>query len=308
MWAVLCLAIPLSANGRFDPVYLAALALATVASFELVQPLPQAAQVLAESLAAAQRLFAVIDPVDSAQLTVTSGQLSEVSKQLSVDGEAWPPGEVDLAMRDVRFRYEPDQPWVLDGLSLDLPPGGKLILAGRSGAGKSTLVNLLLRFWEFQEGEITLNGRSIRDYDPDTLRACFGVVEQRPYLFNASIYDNLRVARPQAGRVEIETAARQAQLHDFIAALPGGYDTEVGSLGMALSGGERQRLAIARALLRDAPILVLDEPTAHLDPATARAVMDTILAENGRSLLLITHEDGTNQLKTENIQRKTIPV
>jgi len=188
----------------------------------------------------------------------------------------------------------------LDGLSFELLAGEKLLISGQSGAGKSTLVSLLMRFWEFQEGEITLNGRSIREIDADAARACFGVVEQRPYLFNASIYENLRIARPQAGWAEIETAARQAQLHEFITGLPEGYDTQVGSLGMALSGGERQRLAIARALLRDAPILLLDEPTAHLDPVTARAVMETILAlaEDGRSLLLITHEADNFQLKT----------
>ena len=185
-----------------------------------------------------------------------------------------------------------------------------MALIGRSGAGKTTLVNLLLRFWEYQEGEITLNGRSIRGYDPDAVRACFGVVEQRPYLFNATIYDNVRIARPEASREEIKKAIYQAQLHDFINGLPDGYDTQVGSQGMALSGGERQRLAIARALLRDAPILLLDEPTAHLDPVTAAAVIDTLLslAEDGRSLLLITHEEDNNQLKSKNINRITIPL
>jgi ATP-binding cassette subfamily C protein CydCD len=309
MWTILWLAIPLSNSGRISAVYLATLALATVAGFELVQPLPQAAQALAESLAAARRLFDVVDPVDKGQLAVNSKQLPVGSDQLLVEGEEWPPGKVALAARNVRFRYEQDEPWVLDGLTFELPPGDKLLLSGPSGAGKSTLVSLLMRFWEFQEGEIMLNGRSIRTYDADAVRACFGVVEQRPHLFNASIYDNLRVARPEAGRDEIETAARRAQLHDFIAGLPDGYDTQVGSLGMALSGGERRRLAIARALLRDAPILLLDEPTAHLDPATAEAVMDTIwvLVEDGRSLLLITHKEDGIQQKTKNIKRETIP-
>jgi ATP-binding cassette subfamily C protein CydC len=193
----------------------------------------------------------------------------------------------------------------LDGLSFELPPGGKLLLSGRSGAGKTTLLNLLLRFWDYQEGDITLNDRSIREYDADAVRACFGVVEQRPYLFNTSIYDNLRIARPEAGRDEIETATRLAQLHDFIAGLPDGYDTQVGSLGMALSGGERQRLAIARALLRDAPILLLDEPTVHLDPQTAQAVLETVLtlAEDGRSLLLITHEADSVQDSTDTFKQ-----
>lgn len=319
MWLVLWLAIPLSGAGQFDAVnqvdavYLAALALAAVASFELVQPLPQASQVLAESLAAAQRLFAVVDA--KPQLRFSGISSNAVPPEQSADSESLPnsttppPLQVALSVSELRFRYDSGEPWVLDGLSFDLPPGGKLVLTGRSGAGKSTLASLLLRFWEFQEGDILLNGRSIRDYDPDAVRACFGVVEQRPYLFNASIYDNLRIARPEAAREEIETAARQVQLHDFIAGLPDGYDTQVGSLGMSLSGGERQRVAIARALLRDAPILLLDEPTAHLDPATAQAVMDTVLAlvEDGRSLLLITHEQENDQQLTDNIQRVTVP-
>jgi ATP-binding cassette subfamily C protein CydCD len=305
MWAVLWLAVPLSTSGAFKPVYLAALALAAVASFELVQPLPHAAQVLAESLAAARRLFGVVDLAPQVQSPEISDHLPAATYQ-PAGGKAPP----TLSIRNLRFRYGPGEPWLLEGLSFDLRPGDKLALTGRSGAGKTTLVNLLLRFWDFQEGEITLNGRSIRGYDPAAVRACFGVVEQRPYLFNTTIYDNVRIARPEASREEIKKAIYQAQLHEFITGLPDGYDTQVGSLGMALSGGERQRLAIARALLRDAPILLLDEPTAHLDPVTAEALMGTLLslAKEGRSLLLITHEEDNNQLKTKTVKRITIPL
>ena len=319
MWLVIWLAIPLAGAGQFATIYLAALALAAVASFELVQPLPQASQVLAESTAAAARLFVVA--------------AGEPQVRPSADKEedtptGPPPQQADLSVRNLHFRYDPGEAWVLDGLNFDLPPGGQLIMTGPSGAGKTSLVNLLLRFWEYQEGAILLNGRSIRDMDPDTVRACFGVVEQRPYLFNATIYDNLRIARPKATREEIETAARQAQLHDFIAGLPDGYETQVGSLGMALSGGERRRVAIARALLRQAPILLLDEPTAHLDSDTAQAVMDTLFAladpglaegkpvegacpepvEGKRSLLLITHDEAAVPVESETVQRQTIPL
>ncbi|MFN2137820.1 MAG: thiol reductant ABC exporter subunit CydD [Candidatus Promineifilaceae bacterium] len=287
MWAVIWAAIPQAATGTLDPVYLAVLALASVAAFELVQPLPGAAQVWAESRAAAQHLFAVVD-AEGNSVAPPAGPLRETP--LSPAAVTEPPA---LQVRDLRFRYETEGPLVLDGLSFDLPPGGSLALLGRSGAGKSTLVNLLLRFWEYDSGEILLNDSSLRDRDPDSVRAYFGVVEQRPYLFNTSLYDNLRIARPEATREEIETAARRAQLHDFVSSLPGGYDTPAGSLGMAISGGERRRVAIARALLRAAPILLLDEPTAHLDPATAEAILDTLVAvaaEEGRSLLLITHD------------------
>ncbi len=322
MWLVLWLAIPLTEAGQVQAIYLAALSLAAVASFELVQPLPQASQVLAESLAAADRLFSVVEaePAVSGKQSAVNARPCRCDQPAAADFQpASPPADrVSLSVRDLRFRYHPREAWVLDGLSFDLPPGGQLMLMGRSGAGKTTLVNLLLRFWEFQEGQILLNGRSLRDYDPDVVRACFGMVEQRPYLFNATIYDNLRIARPDATPEEIETAARQAQLFDFISGLPDGYDTQVGTLGMSLSGGERQRMAIARALLRDAPILLLDEPATHLDPATAQTVMDTLfaLAQDGRSLLLITHQDngqqaaGGQQAGTQsinNIQRLTLP-
>jgi ATP-binding cassette subfamily C protein CydC len=251
-----------------------------VAAFELVQPLPQAAQLLSVSLAAARRLFAIADRPPAVPEAPTAAAPGLPSPQPA------------LSARDVRFRYETGGPWVLDGLSFDLPPGKRLALIGRSGAGKSTLVNLLCRFWEYDGGEITLNGRSLREYDPDDVRALWGIVEQRPYLFNASLYDNIRIARPEAAREEVEEAARGAQLEAFIAGLPDGLDTAVGSLGMSLSGGERQRVAIARALLRAAPVLILDEPTANLDPTTAGAIMETVLglAEEGRSLLLITHD------------------
>ena len=281
LWAVLWLAIPMTTAGTFDAVYLAALALAAVASFELVQPLPQAAQLLSASLAAARRLFAVVDvPPEVSQ---TDGI------PIAADHEERIP---HLAARDLHFRYDETDPWVLDGLHFDLPPGQKLALIGRSGVGKSTLVNLLCRFWEADAGQILLNGRDLRAYDADTVRALWGIVAQRPYLFNATLYDNVRIARPEATRAEIEAAAEAAQLGPLIAALPDGYETQVGSLGMNLSGGERQRVAIARALLREAPVLVLDEPTVHLDPTTSQAVLQTALrlADEGRSLLLITHD------------------
>ena len=279
MLAVLWLAIPLSAEGVFAPVYLAVLALAVLPAFELVGPLPQAAQLLAASLAAARRLFAVADQ----PAAVAEGGMA------LTPGASGPPA---LQVRDLHFRYEAVGPPAIDGLSFDLPPGGKLALVGRSGSGKSTLVNLLCRFWPYEAGTIRLGGQALSELDPAAVRAQLGIVEQRPYLFNTSLYDNIRIARPEATRAEVEAAARAAQLGPLLDSLPQGLDTAAGSLGQGLSGGERQRVAIARTLLREAPILVLDEPTANLDPATARAVLETALglAEEGRSLLLITHD------------------
>jgi len=163
-------------------------------------------------------------------------------------------------------------------------------VVGPSGAGKSTLANLLLRFWEPDAGRISLGGVDVRDLAPDDARRAFGMIQQDTHLFNATLRDNLLMARPDATEAEMIDAARRAQIHDFIQSLPDGYETWAGEMGVRLSGGERQRLAIARALLRGAPILLLDEPTANLDALAERAVLETIFAAaGGQSVLLITH-------------------
>ncbi|MEJ5226236.1 MAG: ATP-binding cassette domain-containing protein, partial [Anaerolineales bacterium] len=160
---------------------------------------------------------------------------------------------------------------------------------GPSGAGKSTLLNLLMRFWD-APNDIRLDDRPIGAYKADDVRRLMAVVSQSAHFFNATVKQNLLLARPRATDEEIETACRQAQIHDFITSLPRGYDTWIGEQGARLSGGERQRLAIARALLKNAPILLLDEPTANLDPLTEREVLAVLtqVAEQ-RTTLLITH-------------------
>ena len=168
--------------------------------------------------------------------------------------------------------------------------GQHLALIGPSGAGKTTLVNLLLRYWEYHIGHIRLDGQELRHFRGEELRAKIAVVSQDAYIFNATLRDNLRIARPSASQQEIETAAKLAQIHDFIISLPEGYDTWAGETGLRLSGGQRQRLAIARALLKDAPILILDEPTANLDPENEQAVLQAIHEyARDRMLLTITH-------------------
>jgi ATP-binding cassette subfamily C protein CydC len=175
-------------------------------------------------------------------------------------------------------------------LSFRLPAGGRLAIVGPSGAGKSTLANLLLRFWEYHIGEIELGGRDLRNYQPDELRRKIGLVAQHTYLFHASLGDNLRLANPEASQAELERVAELAQLTFFIQNLPDGYDTWIGEQGQQLSGGERQRLAIARALLKDPPLLILDEATANLDALTERQVLRAIRsAMQGRTTLMITH-------------------
>ncbi len=286
--AVLVVAIPLVNAAQIPGVSLAVLVLAAMASFEAVLPLPLAAQQLASTLQAARRLFDIVDaqpvvsekPVFSPPLPVTPGAFRKTGSY----------APCELRLESLRFRYAPDEPLALDGIDFDLPQGRRLAIVGPSGAGKSTLVNLLLRFWDYQEGAITLGRRDLREYHPEDLRRLMGVVSQNAYLFNATIRDNLLIARPEATLAELEQAAQRAQLYSFIQSLPQGYDTWIGEQGLRLSGGERQRLAIARTLLKDAPILILDEATANLDAVTEREVMQSIHSlMEGRTALVITH-------------------
>jgi ABC-type multidrug transport system fused ATPase/permease subunit len=181
-----------------------------------------------------------------------------------------------IEIRDLRFRYGPDEPFVIDGLDLSVAPGTSLAIVGPSGSGKSTIVNLLLRFWEYHEGEIRIDGRDIRDDRAEDVRRLLGVVPQDVHLFDATIRDNLAVADADVTDERIEAACRLAQVHAFIETLPKGYETRVGENGVLLSGGERQRLAIARAIIKDAPILILDEATANLDVGTEAALLDSL--------------------------------
>ena len=285
--AVLTLAIPLVTAGRIAGVSLAVLALATAASFEAVLPLPLAAQLLANSLAAARRLFEVVDAGGFAAPRAAVWESEGIAGGEISRSPTTPPS---IAVSHLTLRYAPDEPPALDDVTFSVPAGGCVAIVGASGAGKSTLANALLRFWDPEAGAIRLNGRDLCDVEPEAVRRQIGVVTQHTYLFNATLRDNLRLARTGASQAEIESAARAAQIHDWIVSLAEGYDTWVGEQGLRLSGGERQRLAIARALLKDAPALILDEPTANLDAATERdllAAMAPLMV--GRTTIIITH-------------------
>jgi ABC-type multidrug transport system fused ATPase/permease subunit len=177
----------------------------------------------------------------------------------------------------------------LESISFSLPQGKHIAIVGPSGEGKTTLVNLLLRFWDYEQGSIRLGGHELHQYQQDDIRNCIAIVSQNTYLFSATLRENLLIANPKAKEEDIIQATRGANLFDFIQSLPDGFNTWVGEHGLRLSAGERQRLTIARALLKDAPILILDEPTANLDSNTEMAVLDSIrkLAQ-GRSTITIT--------------------
>ncbi|MFG3029947.1 ABC transporter ATP-binding protein [Streptomyces sp. NPDC048253] len=232
------------------------------------------------SLALFQRIFEYLDlPID----------ITEQDDPVRLDQIK---GEVRF--EDVSFRYDDKGGPVLDGIDIDVPAGGSLAVVGPTGAGKSTLGYLVPRLYDVTGGRVTLDGVDVRDLDFDTLARAVGVVSQETYLFHATVADNLRFAKPDATDEELHAAARAAQIHDHIAALPDGYDTVVGERGHRFSGGEKQRLAIARTILRDPPVLILDEATSALDTRTEQAVQDAIDALSAnRTTLTIAHRLST---------------
>jgi len=205
-----------------------------------------------------------------------------------------PARSVSVVLRDVTARYDPDGPAALDGLSLDLRPGRTVALVGPSGAGKSTVINLLLGFLAPASGQILVNGEPLSALEPGSWLAHAAWVPQRPHVFHASVRDNIRLARPDADDATVARAARLAEAHEFIAALPRGYDTLVGEGGRVLSGGQAQRLALARAFLKDAPLVLMDEASASLDAETEHRLgraIERLAAE--RSMLMIAHRLAT---------------
>ncbi|MGD0708719.1 MAG: thiol reductant ABC exporter subunit CydC [Anaerolineaceae bacterium] len=275
MWVVLVAAIPLVSSGKLDGILLAVVVLLTMASFEAVQPLPQAAQNLESSLEAADRLFVLADSKPAVNEPMQTLTLSKTS---------------DITIDHLSFQYENGLPKVLDGIDLELPFGKRVAVVGPSGAGKTTLLNLLLRFWEYKEGSILLDGKELRDYSSDEFRQSISVVSQATHLFAATLRQNLLLAAPTAEDAKLRQVLEEVSLSEWVASLPEGLDTWLGEGGVKMSGGERQRIAIAQALLKDTPILFLDEPTSNLDATTERkllALLDEVM--QNKSVLWVTH-------------------
>jgi ATP-binding cassette subfamily C protein CydC len=277
MWLVVVTAIPLVRMGELSGVLLATLALVTLASFEAVQPLPQAVESLSSSLEAGARLFEVVD-----------AEPAVVDPDIPADF----PVRMELQAKDLTFRYPGAHKPALREISFQLQQGNILAVVGPSGGGKTTLANLLLRFWDEYQGELTLGPKSIplRSLEGDAIRQSISVVSQNGYLFHDSVRANIALGKPDAQDPEIIAAARKARIHASIQSLPEGYQTLVGERGQRLSAGERQRILIARGLLKDAPIFLLDEPTANLDPVTEKALLETLFEIlEGKTVLLMTH-------------------
>ena len=273
---VLALAVTASDEATLDRILIAALALLALASFDAVAPLPAAARELSATLASGRRVLeltereaAVIDPADP---------------------RSAPRAPVSVALEGVTARYASADEPALTRFDLRIDPGARVALVGPSGAGKTTVTNLLLRFLDPEAGRVTIDGVDLHSLRQEDVRRTFALAGQEAHLFDSTIRENLRLARPEATDDELRDVLGRARLSDWVASLPDGLDTLVGEEGTQLSGGQRQRLVVARALLGDAPVLLVDEPTAHLDGPTAEAlVADLLDAAGERSVLLITH-------------------
>ncbi len=266
----------------------AAISVGTVVAFTTLQtrllfPMQSLLSVGVEvqtSLALFGRIFEYLDlPIDIVERP-DAKELSDVRGEVHLDG--------------VWFRYSPEAPWTLQDITAEMPPGSSTALVGETGAGKTTLAYLVARLYEPQRGSVSLDGVDIRDIRLDSLAAAVGLVSQETYLLHASIRENLRFACPEATDEQIEDAARAAQIHDLIVSLPDGYDTPVGERGYRFSGGEKQRIAIARTVLRNPPVLILDEATSSLDTETERAVQQALdELSQGRTTIAIAHRLST---------------
>jgi ATP-binding cassette, subfamily C, bacterial CydC len=273
---VLAVAVTAHDAGTVDRVLVATLALLALASFDAVVPLPAAARELAGTLASGRRVLELTD--------------REAAVRDPNEPRPAPTGPAVVALEGATARYASADEPAVSGFDLRLEPGKRIALVGPSGAGKTTVTNMLLRFLDPEAGRVTIDGHDLREYRQADVRATFALAGQDAHVFNSTIRANLDLARPDSSEEELWEALRRAQLARWVSTLPDGLDTLVGEEGTQLSGGQRQRLTLARALLSDAPVLLLDEPTTHLDPENAQALIrDVLTAADGRSVLLITH-------------------
>ena len=262
-------------HDMLDGANLAMLGFAVLATFEAVWPLPQAYQYFGRTDEAARRLRDIMDTIPPV---------------VFADHTANVPVRFDVKFERISFRYTQDAPLAIDHMDFEILHGQRLAVLGQTGSGKSTLVNLLVRFWNPTSGRIFIGGEDIRTLSERDLRTCIGVVSQQVHMFNLSLRENLLLARPEAKEDDLYAALTSAQLLDFVTSLPDGLDTWIGESGKLISAGQARRLAVARLILKDAPIWVLDEPTEGLDVITEQQLVEALYGlMDGRTVMWITH-------------------
>ena len=282
--AVLAMGVWLVLDGQIERTYLPLVSVLALASFSPVTELARTMKQMMETLAASRRILAVHD--EEVPVQDGPGVSGEAAEQLSQTPS--------IDFEDVEFAYSHGDPQALDDVSFEIESGQTVAVVGRSGAGKTTSAYLMMRFWDPDHGSVSLEDHSLDEFRLDDLRSRIALVAQDTYLFNNTIRENIRLGRYDATDFEVEEAARQANAAEFIESFPEGYDTLVGERGMQLSGGQRQRIAIARAILKNAPVLILDEATSHLDAISETTVRDALnrLME-GRTTVVIAHRLST---------------
>lgn len=277
--AMICAAALLCGNGTIDFAGMLLAVLALMSSFGPAVALANLGSTLQNTFAAGNRVLDILE--ESPVVEDVTGK-----QEISFDG---------AAAEHVSFAYGDEQ--ILSDVSVEIPEHAVIGISGRSGSGKSTLLKLLMRFWQTDQGDITISGRSIEEINTTNLRDMESFVTQETHLFHDSIKNNLRIANLTATDEELVTACKKASIHDFIMSLPSGYDTEVGELGDTLSGGERQRIGLARAFLHDAPLMLLDEPTSNLDSLNEAVILKSLHQEReGKTVVLVSHRQSTMRI------------
>ncbi len=273
---VVWMAVGLVSAGSLSGAIIALLGLGTMALFEAVMPIPVAYQYLGRTVSSAKRLLKVVED----EPEVIFNECDKISLE-----------HYDIHYDQVGFSYEQGTP-VLNNVSTSIVTGKKVAISGHTGSGKSTFIHLLARFWDCDSGMITIGGVKITDFSEAQLRNLMTVISQKPHIFSTTIKENLAIAKPEASEGEMMDALAQVDLKQFVLDLPDGIHTWAGENGRALSGGQQKRLALARAILRDGPILVLDEPTEGLDSITEYKVVEALeKVMRGKTVLLVTHNE-----------------
>lgn len=276
---IIGVATTLALKGNYNPAGVVILSFVVSASFSSTQSLTAVISNLIETYAAAERLFAIQD-----------AQPEVIEKPDSIKM----PSVEDIEFKDLCFSYGEDLPELLKDVNLHISRGEKIGIMGESGIGKSTIIRLLLRFWEPTSGKILINGTPLTDFTLSSLHEKVALLEQDTFLFNCTIAENIALGKPGATREEIINAAKMASIHDFIETLPDGYDTQMGEMGDRLSGGERQRIGIARTLLMDPDVLVLDEPTSSLDILNEKSFLKTLDDTcRDKTIIVVSHRMST---------------